>query len=136
MTVSQAISVFLAENERVGIDTIHPLEGADQNGLSKKTERSIRNFINSEYEITESYEFVAKQTVLSASDRKEADEWLEELIYWTDDRSYYGNFPELGNNRKIVNIDLTGAPSSIAEEDNETRYKMSLSITYTRERED
>lgn len=136
MTVSQAILVLLSQNGKIEIDKVHALDGADQNGLCKKPEREVRNLINGTYEIMEQYGFMAKQKVLAGTEKMETDAWLEELIYWVDDTSYCGSFPELGNGRRIISMEMTGTPSSIAAEDNEITYQMSLSVTYTRERED
>lgn len=136
MTVSQAIATLLSENGKIEIDKVYASDGADQNGLCKKPEREVKNLIDGAYEITEQYSFAAKQKVLAETEKMETDAWLEELIYWVDDLAYCSNFPELGSGRKIISMEMTGKPYSIAAEDNETIYQMSLSVTYTRERED
>lgn len=136
MTVSQAIVTLVSGNEKIEIDKVHALDGADQNGLSRKPEREVKNLMDGTYEITEQYSFTAKQKVSAGTERMETDAWLEELIYWVDDTSYYNDFPELGSGRNIVSMEIAKASCSIAAEDNETTYQMSLSVTYTRERED
>lgn len=136
MTISQAIVDFLSGYEEIEIDMNHVSDGSDRYGLFKSPSRDTKDFICSEYEITEYYNFIAKQVSVSASERKESDEWLEDLAYWVDDKSYAGDFPDLGKNRKIRNVEITGIPYPMETNEKETLYQMSLSITYTRERED
>jgi hypothetical protein len=69
-------------------------------------------------------------------ERKEADEWLEDLTYWIDDYSFDNGFPELDGNRRVTAISITGSPYAMLTEQREVLYQMSISITYIRERED
>lgn len=136
MTISQAIVQWLKGYENLKIDTNHIQDGADKYGLFKSPSRDTKNFIDTEYEITEYYQFLAKQSFLSDSERKEADEWLEELTYWADDYAYNYEYPELDKGRKIEKIEITGNPYPMETDDKEALYQISLLITYLRERED
>ena len=86
------------------------------------------------YQITEYYQFLARQSVVSKSERKEADEWLEELAYWIEDLTYYYSLPELNKNRQVTGVSITGSPYPMEANDKEAMYQILLSITYTRER--
>lgn len=136
MTVSQAIVNWLKNYEAIKIETNHVQDGSDKYGLFKSPNRNVKDFINQEYEITEYYQFLARQSCHSDSERKEVDEWLEDLTYWADDYSYYYGYPELGNNRKIVSIEITGNPYPMEADAREALYQIALSITYTRERKE
>lgn len=136
MTVSQAIVDWLGNYEAIKIETNHVQDGSDKYGLFKSPNRVVKDFINREYEITEYYQFLARQSCHSDSERKEADEWLEDLTYWADDYSYYYEYPELGNNRRILSIEITGNPYPMEADDREAFYQIALSITYIREREE
>ena len=136
MTISQYIVNLLKNYEGIEIDTNHVQEGSDKYGLFKSPSRNIKNFTDGSYEVTEYYQFVARQTSLSKSERKEADEWLEDLTYWADDFSFNYEFPKLDKNRTVTGISITGSPYPMEVDDNETLYDLSLSIVYLREREE
>lgn len=136
MTVSAYIANLLKEYSDIAIDTNHVAEGADQYGLYKSPSRNVKEFNDASYEITEHYQFFARQSAVSSAERKEADEWLEELAYWVDDYPYVSGFPEIDGNREVTGLSITGTPYVMLAEDKEIFYQMSLSITYIRERED
>lgn len=136
MTISKAITQWLKGYENINIETNHIKDGADKYGLFKSPARDIKNFNDNSQEITEYYQFMAKQSAVSDTERKEADEWLEDLTYWVDDYQVNYEYPDVGGNRRIESIELTGCPYPMESTDNEILYQMSLKITYTREREE
>ncbi len=135
MTVAAALSKWLAQLDTMTIDTNHITDGADKYGLFKAPTRTLRERIDGSYEITEYYQFFARQAAVSEADRQDADEWLENLTYMVDDAGYKYELPTLNNNRTATAIALTGAPYPMESESEDTLYQMSLSITYVRERE-
>lgn len=135
MTISAYITNLLKNYESIKIDTNHVSEGSDKYGLFKSPSRNIKDFNDGSYEVTEFYQFAARQSTNSLSERKEADEWLEDLAYWADDFSYKYQFPPLDKNRKVTGFSITGNPYPMEADNNDTLYEMSLSITYIRERE-
>ena len=134
MTISAYIVNLLKNYEGIEIDTTHMADGSDQYGLFKSPSRDIRDFNDGTYQITEYYQFLARQSGVSKSERKEADEWLEELAYWIDDLTYYYSLPELDKNRQVTGVSITGSPYPMEANDKEAMYQILLSITYTRER--
>ena len=136
MTISKYITELLKENKEISIETNHIADGSDKYGLFKSPSRDVKPFIDGSYEITEYYQFNARQKTNSESERKEADEWLEELAYWADDYSVINDFPEIDGNRRVTGFSITGNPYPMEADSRETLYHMSLSITYKRERED
>ena len=135
MTISAYISNLLKEYEGIEIDMNHVSDGSDQYGLFKSPSRGIKEFNDGSYEITEHYQFLARQKTVSSTERKEADEWLEDLTYWVDDLAVKYEFPSIDKNREIKSISITGSPYPSSYEDRGTVFDMSLSITYIRERE-
>lgn len=136
MTVSAYIANILSEYEGIIIDTNHMETGSDQYGLYKSPGRNTKEFTDGSYEVTENFQFFARQSSISSAERKEADEWLEDLTYWIDDYPYTKGFPELDNNREVTALSITGSPYAMITEQREVLYQMSISITYVRERED
>lgn len=136
MTISAYIVDLLKNYEGIEIDMNHMPDGSDKYGLFKSPGRNIKDFADGSYEITEYYQFNARQTSLSSVERKEADEWLEDLAYWADDFPYNYDFPQIDKNRTVTGFSITGNPYPMEADDKETMYEMSLSITYIRERED
>ena len=134
MTISAYIVNLLKNYQGIEIDTNHMADGSDQYGLFKSPSRDIRDFNDGTYQITEYYQFLARQSGVSKSERKEADEWLEELAYWIDDLTYYYSLPELDKNRQVTGVSITGSPYPMEANDKEAMYQILLSITYTRER--
>lgn len=134
MTISAYIVNLLKNYEGIEIDTNHMADGSDQYGLFKSPSRDIRDFNDGTYQITEYYQFLARQSGVSKSERKEADEWLEELAYWIDDLTYYYSLPELDKNRQVTGVSITGSPYPMEANDKDAMYQILLSITYTRER--
>lgn len=136
MTISAYIVNLLKNYDGMEIDTNHMAEGSDQYGLFKSPSRDVKEFNDSSYEITEYYQFLARQRAVSKSERKEADEWLEDLTYWVDDFPLKYSFPELDKNREVIGLVITGSPYPMEADDKEAMYQISLSITYIREREE
>ena len=136
MTVSAYIANILSEYEGIIIDTNHMETGSDQYGLYKSPGRNKKEFTDGSCEITENFDFFARQGKVSEIERKETDEWLEDLTYWIDDYPYTKGFPELDNNREVTALSITGSPYAMITEQREVLYQMSISITYIRERED
>lgn len=137
MTISKYIRDFISNYlDGVTIATNHLEEGPDNYGLFKSPAREIRKTIDGTYEITEHYQFFAKQDGVSEADRKDSDEFLEELTYWMDDYSHDYAYPPIDGGRWVTDISITGCPYSMdVENNNEVVYQVLLSITYTRERE-
>ena len=136
MTISKYIADLLEQNKEISIETNHVKDGSDKYGLFKSPSRDIREYTDGSYEITEHYHFEARQSTISESERKEVDEWLEDLAYWADDYAFNGDFPELDKGRRVVGFSITGNPYPMLADSRETLYQMALSITYVRERED
>lgn len=136
MTVSAAVASWLEFYENMKIDTNHITDGADKYGLFKSPNRATREFNDGSYEITESYQFFARQASVSEGDRKDTDEWLEDLAYWADDFAFRYAYPALDGKRKIQQITLTGTPYPMETGSADTLFQMSLSVTYVREREE
>lgn len=134
MTISKAISDFLSGYQDLEIETDHVSEGSDRYGLFKSSNRDKKEHIDGSYEVTEYYQFLARQASLSDRERLENDEWLENLTYWVDDYSANYAYPDLDKGREILDISVTGTPCPMEEGDRETVYQISLSITYSRER--
>ena len=136
MTISKYISDFLEEVTDITIDTNHVQDGSDKYGLFKSPGRTIRDFNDGSYEITENYQFVCKQNSASEYDRTDSDEFLENLTYAVDDFPYENDYPALDGGRTLKMISLTGCPYPMEADGKETLYQMSLAITYLRERTD
>ena len=62
MTISQYITDFLKNYENIEIDTNHVADGSDKYGMFKSPARDVRNNIDESYQITEYFNFFAKQT--------------------------------------------------------------------------
>jgi hypothetical protein len=135
MTISAAVASWLSFYEAMEVDTNHIKDGSDQFGLFKSPTRTTKEYNNGSCEITEFYQFYARQASVSEEDRKDSDAWLEDLAYWADDFPFEYAYPALDGNRKINKIELTGIPYPMEASSSDTLYQMSLAITYTRERE-
>lgn len=135
MTISAYIAGILSEYEGISIDTNYLETGSDQYGLYKSPGRNRKNYTDGSYEVTENFDFFARQSSVSAVERKEADEWLEDLTYWIDDYPFVKGFPKIDGNREVTELSITGSPYAMITENREVLYQMSISITYIRERE-
>lgn len=135
MTISAYIVDLLSNYDGMKIDTNHVSEGSDQYGLFKSPSRNIVEHNDGSYQITEYYQFLARQSTCSKSERKDADEWLEDLTYWIDDFPLNYKFPNLDKNRRVIGMSITGSPYPMEADAKETMYQIMLSITYERERE-
>lgn len=135
MTIAKYITDLLKRYEGIEVDTNHVSDGSDQYGLFKAPERDVKNLIDGSYEVTEHYQFLARQNANSKAERKESDEWLEDLAYWADDFSFYNEFPSIDGKRYVTGLTITGNPYPMESDNRESLYQMLLSITYVRERE-
>lgn len=134
-TIAQAVSAWLSLYRDVETETNHIKDGSDKNGLFRSPNRTVRHFLDGCYEVTEYYQFFARQKSVGEADRKDSDEWLEALVYWADDYPLLYEYPELTNGRKITLIEVTGAPYPMEGDARSTLYQISLAVTYQRERE-
>lgn len=132
MTISKYIVDFLKEYENIKIDTNHIQDGADKYGLFKSPTRDREEHLDGSATITEYYQFFAKQAAASDADRKDSDEWLEDLTYWLDDYPVFEDYPLIDGGRNVIDINATGAPTPMQDLNNEILYQISLAITYTR----
>lgn len=137
MTIAKYISDFISKYlDGVVINTNHLGSGSDQYGLFKSPSRTLTHRIDGSCEITEHYQFFVKQDGVSEADRKDSDEFLENLTYWADDYPLQHEYPPIDGDRVVTDISMTGCPYPLeVENNNEVVYQISLSITYTRERE-
>lgn len=137
MTISKYINDFISKYlDGIIIATNHLEDGPDKYGLFKSPTRDISKYIDGSCEITEHYQLFAKQDGVSEVDRKDSDEFLEELIYWVDDYPLEYEYPPIDGGRKVTNISITGCPYSMdVENNNEVIYQIMLSITYLRKKE-
>ena len=135
MTISAAVASWLSFYESMEVDTNHIEDGSDEYGLFKSPTRTTKEFTDGSYEVTEFYQFYARQASVSEEDRKDSDAWLEDLAYWADDFSFSYAYPELDGGRRIEKIELTGTPYPMESGSSDTLFQMSLSVTYIRERE-
>lgn len=133
MTISQYITDFLKKYENIEIDTNHVADGSDKYGMFKSPARDVKNNIDESYQITEYFNFFAKQSAIAESERKESDEWLEDFMYWLDDYPFNYEYPKIDGNRRILNIQATGCPTPMFDDENDITYQISMSITYERE---
>ena len=123
MTISQYIVKMLSNYDGLSIDMNHVADGSDQYGLFKSPSRDLKEMTDGSCEITEYYNFIARQSTGSRSERKESD------------FAYTYAFPALDKNRTVTGFSITGNPYPMEASDKDTLYQMSLSITYLRERE-
>ncbi len=136
MTISAAIAQWLALYKNAEIDTNHVAEGSDKFGLYKSPNRETRGYSDGSYLITEHYQLLVRQSSVSELDRKDSDEFLENLIYWADDYEFKYQYPELDKGRKIIRIEASGSPYPINTAAADTLYQILLRVEYTREREE
>ena len=136
MTISKYIVDFLNQYKNICIETNHMPEGSDKNGLFKSPNRDKLEYNDGTCKIVESYQLFARQSSISDDERMESDEWLEDLTYWIDDYGIKYEYPEIDGSRKVTDISVTGVPTPFEYENDDIVYQLSLSITYTRERED
>lgn len=135
MTISKYIVDFLKSFSKIKVDTNHVKDGSDQYGLFKSPSRDKKDFLDTSYEITEYYQFLARLDSVSDTERKESDEILEDLTYKLDDYKVSYGYPPIDGKRKVTDISVTGCPYPMENHESGTLYQMSLSITYLRERE-
>lgn len=135
MTISKYISDFISKFvDGVSIDTNHLGDGADRYGLFKSPTRNVTRDIDGSCTITEHYQFYARQAGVSEVDRKDSDEFLEDLTYRVDDYPMKHEYPPIDGGRTVIDISMTGCPYPMEVADsNEVVYQILLSITYIRE---
>ena len=135
MTISKYLNDLLSEFDSLEIATNRVSDGADRYGLFKSAARDKVENLDGSYQITEYYQFLARQSSVSDPERAESEEWLEGLSYLADDMGTVYEFPPLDGGRTVTALSLTGSPYPMEENAQDTLYQMSLSITYIRERE-
>lgn len=136
MTISKYLVNFLKLYNNIEIKTNRIEEGSDEYGLFKSPSRDMITYSDNTQHITEYYQLLAKQSDTSDYDRRDSDEWLENLTYWVDDYDLENDYPAIDGNRTVRDIKLTGCPYPMSNTDHVILYQLSLSITYDRERED
>ena len=134
MTIAQYLADWLSNYESLEIDTNHITDGADQYGLFRAPTRLIQEMNDGSYEITEYFNFFARQASVTEGDRQDSDQWLEDLCYWVDDYPFSYDYPDPGGDRTVTLISINGVPYPMETDSDDTLYQFSITITYTRER--
>ena len=132
-TISAAI-VEIFDTLGFTINTNHINEGSDRYGLFRSPARLKEEQIDGSYIVTEGYQFFGRLDSLSETEREDAEEQMENLVYAVDDYIFNHDFPELTGNRTIQDIEITGCPYPFESTDEDLLYQISLNITYLRER--
>ena len=132
-TISAAI-VEVFEELGFTINTNHLNDGSDRYGLFRSPARTKVENIDGSCLITEAYQFFGRLDSLSETEREDAEEQMEALVYAVDDYIYTHDWPELTDSRTIQDIEITGCPYPIETTDEDLLYQISLNITYLRER--
>lgn len=132
-TISAAI-VEMFDNLGFTINTNHLSDGSDRYGIFRSPARSTEEHIDGSYIITEAYQFFGRLDSMSETEREDAEEQIEALVYAVDDYIYNNDYPELTDNRTIQDVQITGGPYPIETTDEDLLYQISLNITYLRER--
>lgn len=132
-TISAAI-VEVFDNLGFTICTNHLNDGSDRYGIFRSPGRTITEQIDGSYIATEAYQFFGRLDSLSETEREDAEEQMEALVYAVDDYIYNYDYPELTDNRTIQNIEITGCPYPFETTDEDLLYQISLNVTYLRER--
>ena len=132
-TISAAI-VEVFETLGFTICTNHLNEGSDRYGIFRSPARTKQENIDGSYIVTESYQFFGRLDSLSETEREDAEEQMEKLVYAVDDYIYEHDYPELTDNRTIHDIEITGCPYPFETTDEDLLYQISLNVTYLRER--
>ena len=132
-TISAAI-VEMFDNLGFTIHTNHLSDGSDKYGLFRSPARAKTENIDGSCIITEAYQFFGRLDSLSETEREDAEEQMEALVYAVDDYIYNYDYPELTDSRTIQDVEITGCPYPIETTDEDLLYQISLNITYLRER--
>lgn len=132
-TISAAI-VEIFEELGFTINTNHLNDGSDRYGLFRSPARTKVENIDGSCLITEAYQFFGRLDSLSETEREDAEEQMEALVYAVDDYIYEHDWPELTDGRTIQDLEITGCPYPIETTDEDLLYQISLNITYLRER--
>lgn len=132
-TISAAI-VEIFDELGFTINTNHLNDGADRYGLFRAPARTKIENIDGSCLITEAYQFFGRLDSLSESEREDAEEQMEALVYAVDDYIYDHDWPELTDRRTIQDVEITGCPYPFETTDEDMLYQISLNITYLRER--
>lgn len=136
MTIAKCLSEWLKSIlDIVNISTEQIGADIDSYGLYRSPDRNTESYIDDSYAITEYYQFFAKQSSQTESERLDNDEWLEYVTYTIDDKSYCEDFPALDKDRVCIGIELTGQPYSLESASDETIFAMTIKIKYLRKRE-
>ena len=132
-TISAAI-VEIFETLGFTINTNHINDGSDRYGLFRAPMRTKLEHIDGSCEITEGYQFFGRLDSISETEREDAEEQMENLVYAVDDYQYTHDYPTMTGNRTIQNVEITGCPYPMETTDEDLLYQISLNITYLRER--
>lgn len=136
MTIAKSLSEWLKSIlDIVKIDTEQIGADIDSYGLYRSPDRQVETYNDDSYALTEYYQFFAKQSSQTESDRLDNDEWLENVTYTIDDKNYCEDYPVLDNNRVCIGIELNGQPYTSEAESSEAIYAMTIKITYLRKRD-
>lgn len=132
-TISAAI-VEMFDNLGFTIHTNHLSDGSNRYGLFRSPARTKEENIDGSYLVTEAYQFYGRFDSMSETEREDAEERIEALVYAVDDYIFDHDYPDLTDNRTIQDVQITGCPYPIETTDEDLLYQISLNITYLRER--
>ncbi len=132
-TISAAI-VEMFDELGFTIHTNHISDGTGRYGVFRSPARTVQEYIDGSLLITEAYQFFGRLDSLSETEREDADEQMENLVYAVDDYLLTHDYPTLTGNRTIQKVEITGCPYPFETTDEDLLYQISLNVTYLRER--
>lgn len=139
MTVSKALVKWLQDYEGLSVAMVQ-LENvgaaADSCGLYRSPNREVTDYNCSDYKIKEYYELFIKKDSQTASERADADRWIENLAYWIDDCGYEEKHPTIDNKRIVQSVELTSSPYAIQNDNKGILWHLGIGVEYIRKRED
>ena len=134
MTNSELIKEWLRACEFieiVDIDTDRLEAQAESMGIYKQATRDVDEYIDGAKLISEYYYFLTRQSAQLESERIGAQEFLSQIEGWVEESEYNEIYPKIpGIERVFI---ANGFYMTDAETD-ESVYKISIGITYQKER--
>lgn len=140
MTVSECVKEWLSEYQGADISEMATdfIAGElDSYAIYKSPNKEVVSFIDGSRQITEYYQFFARQSTMVDSERISNQQFLADLESWVENNDMNEDYPDLSQvgNYECQEISISNSATITSQEEDNAIYQITIAVKYMKARE-
>ena len=132
MTINESLRTWIEQYPAIEIvvmtDQLESMIGSY--GLYKTPTQNIIPFVDGSNLITQTYQFLCRQSAMLNDERIDNNEWFQAFEYWAREQDIAGNLPVLDTGLEAQGIEIGTTYYMQEQVEDKAIYQLSISITY------